>query len=140
MMCASSRASGTHISPVSPNPCGTPPPIEALREHQCLIGTGTNWHFLDRGTPRTSAPHGRWQCNSGAAIADAAISGIGICQLPLFYVRHAIASGLLVPILQELRAAPEPIWAVYPQRRHLLPKVRGAVEALEAELQGLLDR
>ncbi len=32
------------------------------------------------------------------------------------------------------RAGDEPIYAVYPQRRHLLPKVAALVDLLEAEL------
>jgi DNA-binding transcriptional LysR family regulator len=64
---------------------------------------------------------------------------MGICQVPSFYVRQHIASGRLTPILADRRAEPEPIWAVYPQRRHLLPKVRSLVQALASELQSALD-
>ena len=39
----------------------------------------------------------------------------------------------------EERPEDEPIWAVYPTRRHLSPKVSGLVALLRARLQGRLD-
>uniref|UniRef100_UPI00389AD723 hypothetical protein n=1 Tax=Sphingopyxis solisilvae TaxID=1886788 RepID=UPI00389AD723 len=40
----------------------------------------------------------------------------------------------LVSLLDPLRPQEEPIWAVYPQRRHLLPKVRLLIDKLREEL------
>ena len=34
----------------------------------------------------------------------------------------------------------KPIWAFYPKRRHLLPKVRLLIDKLREELQGALRR
>ncbi|RYG28199.1 MAG: LysR family transcriptional regulator, partial [Burkholderiales bacterium] len=65
---------------------------------------------------------------------DAALAGMGICQLPEFYVLPYICAGELVPILAEFAPEEEPVWAVYPQRRHLLPKISRLVEALRVEL------
>jgi DNA-binding transcriptional LysR family regulator len=39
-----------------------------------------------------------------------------------------------------LRPQEEPIWAVYPQRRHLLPKVRLLIDKLREQLPGALQR
>jgi DNA-binding transcriptional LysR family regulator len=50
-----------------------------------------------------------------------------------------IMDGRLELVLDEFRANDEPIWAVYPQRRHLLPKVRKLVDRLRAELGPALD-
>jgi DNA-binding transcriptional LysR family regulator len=94
---------------------------------------------VERGKARIFMPEGRWRCNSGKAVAEAAAAGLGICQLPLFYVRQQIADGLLRPVLEQFRAAPEPIWVAYPKRRHLLSKVRNLADALEAQLQAALD-
>ena len=46
----------------------------------------------------------------------------------------------LVSLLDPLRPQEEPIWAVYPQRRHLLPKVRLLIDKLREELPGALRR
>ena len=51
-----------------------------------------------------------------------------------------LQSGALVSLLDPLRPQEEPIWAVYPQRRHLLPKVRLLIDKLREELPGALRR
>jgi hypothetical protein len=47
-----------------------------------------------------------------------------------------LQSGALVSLLDPLRPQEEPIWAAYPQRRHLLPKVRLLIDKLREELPG----
>lgn len=111
---------------------GIPRTIDDLSAHDCLVGSNRQWHFVIDREPVSWRPNARWQCNSGSAVADAAIAGMGICHLPSFYVREAIADGTLVPLLEAFRAPDETIWAVYPQRRHLLPKVRRLVDQLIA--------
>src|SRR3546814_20587549 len=85
-------------------------------------------------------PLARWRCNSGGAIVEAALAGMGLCQLPEFYVRHHVATGRLVPVLADARSAPEPIWAVYPKRRHLQAQIRNFVDLLEDKLTPPLER
>ena len=77
---------------------------------------------------------------SKCAVAQAAVAGMGICQLPEFYVLPHIASGALVPLLADFAMEDEPIWAVYPQRRHLLPKITGLLDLLRSELPVALAR
>jgi len=113
---------------------GHPKTIAELADHQCLIGTANVWHFRVNGSDHVFRPQGRWRCNSGAAIVHAALEDMGLCQLPEFYVLPYIANGSLNTLLDDVRADDEPIWAVYPQRRHLLPKVRNIVDRLRAEL------
>lgn len=64
----------------------------------------------------------------------------GACQLPDFHVTPHLQSGTLVQILDALRPQEEPIWAVYPKRRHLLPKVRLLMDKLREELPGRCSR
>jgi DNA-binding transcriptional LysR family regulator len=113
---------------------GTPANVANLDAHACLIGTAATWHFNVEGTDHVYRPRGRFQCNSGGTIADAALAGMGICQLPDFYVLPHVATGRLTLLLENLRRDDEPIWAVYPERRHLMPKVRDLVERLRQEL------
>lgn len=117
---------------------GIPRSIDDLSGHDCLVGSSRLWQFAVQDQLRPYRPVPRWQCNSGSAIADAAIAGMGICHLPSFYLRDAIEKGQLVPILQTYRPPAEPVWAIYPQRRHLLPKVRRVVELLISNLGGVL--
>jgi DNA-binding transcriptional LysR family regulator len=118
---------------------GSPQSVAALAAHDCLIGSASTWHFTKDGDELTYRPKGRWRCNSGIAITEAALSGMGICQLPDFYVAAHLRSGALVALLEDVRTEDEPIWAVYPHRRHLLPKVRGLVDKLRSDLGPTLN-
>lgn len=113
---------------------GTPQSVEELAGHECIIGTNSLWQFHVDGQELLHRPQGRFRCNNGQAVIDACISGLGICQLPDFYIVPYLQHGMIRPILQALRPPNETIWAVYPQRRHLLPKVKAAVACLEHEL------
>lgn len=114
---------------------GTPSTAEELSDHHCLVGSSTTWHFDREGRDLTLRPVGKWHCNSGTVIADAAIAGLGVCQLPEFYVKAFIDDGKLVPLLEHQHPPDEPVWAVYPHRRHLTPKVRLLVELLRRDLR-----
>ncbi len=115
---------------------GVPREIADLSVHDCLVGSAQQWHFR-RG--QSFRPQGRWHCNSGSTVVEACVAGMGVCQLPAFYVREHLAAGRLQEVLEDERPEDEPIWAVYPTRRHLSPKVSGLVTLLRARLQGRLD-
>ncbi|RVQ69789.1 LysR family transcriptional regulator [Croceicoccus ponticola] len=115
---------------------GEPREIADLASHSCLVGSAQQWHFR-RG--HSFRPRGRWQCNSGTTVVEACLAGMGVCQLPAFYVREHIAAGRLQQVLEHVRPEDEPIWAVYPTRRHLSPKVSGLVALLRAKLQARFD-
>lgn len=116
---------------------GRPQTVAELAGHDCILGSASSWHFA--GDKRFQ-PKGRWRCNSGASVLDAAIAGLGICQIPAFYIGGALREGLIEPILEDLAPEHEPIWAVYPQQRHLSPKVGLVVDHLQKHLQTALDR
>lgn len=113
---------------------GTPRRIEDLAAHNCLIGSAATWHFAVAGEERVVRPSGTWRCNSGAVVLEAALAGMGICHLPEFYLLRPLASGALVEVLADHAMAEEPIWAVYPERRHLAPWVRRLVDRLKRDL------
>ncbi|WP_165191676.1 LysR family transcriptional regulator [Caulobacter soli] len=114
---------------------GAPENLAAIADHACVVGASETWTFSDAGGETTIRPSGRWRCNSGQAVLDAAIAGLGLCQLPNFYVDGPIAAGTLVPLLEQHRPADEGVWAVYPHLRHLPAKVRLLAEHLEAALR-----
>ncbi|MBA4356070.1 MAG: LysR family transcriptional regulator, partial [Novosphingobium sp.] len=117
---------------------GIPRSVDDMEHHECLLATSDVWRFRVDGEPRTLRPRGRWRCNSGAAVYEATLAGMGLCQLPAFYVNRAIAEGHLIEVLQHHRPDDDPIWAVYPQRRHLLPKVQRLIDKLRRELPNAL--
>lgn len=111
---------------------GVPDSLDDLSRHACLTGTADFWHFSDHGRQVEFRPPGTWRCNSGFAVLDAARQGLGLCQLPDFYVEGDLASGTLVSLLDANRPPDEGIWAVYPHRRHLSPKVSLLVDYLKS--------
>lgn len=135
-----SRRIATVASPAYLAERGEPFTVDALTGHDCLIGTSSTWHFLENGEVRHFVPEGRWRCNSGKSVAKAAAAGLGICQLPLFYLRMHLAAGRLQPVLMNACPDPEPIWLVYPKRRHLLSNVFSLADLIEARLQDAIDR
>lgn len=113
---------------------GTPTSLEDLAHHECLLGAAETWSFRRSGQPYLHRPHGRFRCNSGYAVLRAALSGLGLCWLPDFYVRQHLADGDLVEVLVEHRPEDEGVWAVYPDRRHVPAKVKAMMSRLH---QGL---
>ncbi|TVT73830.1 MAG: LysR family transcriptional regulator [Pseudomonas sp.] len=113
---------------------GRPHTLSELARHNCLIGTSDIWSFQIEGREQHFKPSGNWRCNSGEAVLDAALRGFGLCQLPDYYVQGPLRRGELVSLLESNQPPDTAVWAVYPQRRYPLPKVRLLVEALKTGL------
>lgn len=113
---------------------GTPQTLADLANHRCLGGSLDHWRFLENGKLRNWRVGSAWSCNSGLALKDAALKGLGIVQLPDYYVQAALAQGSLVSLLESHRLPDDGVWVVYPQNRHLSPKVRLLVDFLVTQL------
>lgn len=113
---------------------GIPHSISELNKHSCLLGTNDHWHFRETGREKSIRVTGRLRYNNGYSLTDAALKGLGIVQLPDYYVQQHIQRGELVTLLDSYRAPDEGIWAVYPQNRHLSPKIRLLVDYLSEQL------
>lgn len=126
----SSRRLYVCASPEYLNRHGEPHTLSELNHHSCLQGTLDYWRFRSQGQERNLRIHGRIRCNSGHALLDAALKGLGIVQLPDYYVDEALNKGQLVSLLNPFQGEDEGIWALYPQNRLLSPKVRLLVDYL----------
>lgn len=113
---------------------GRPHSLSELARHNCLIGSTDQWLMQVEGREQSVRVQGKWRCNSGQAVLDAAVKGTGLCQLPDYYVLEHLRSGALVSLLEAHQPPNTAVWALYPQQRHLSPKVRGLIEHLR---QGL---
>ena len=113
---------------------GVPYSLSELDQHNCLQGTLDYWRFQEDGKPRNIRVKGKLRCNSGHALTDAALKGIGIVQLPDYYVQQYIDSGQLIPLLTPFTESDDGIWALYPHNRHLSSKVRMLVDYLAEQL------
>ncbi|WP_305909437.1 LysR family transcriptional regulator [Methylomarinum sp. Ch1-1] len=101
------------------------------------------WPSLGLGTPQQSHSwqlHGangaeavlhhnpRFVTTDMIALRNAAVTGVGVVQLPVLMVREQLAEGVLLTLLPEWAPCREIIHAVFPSRRGLLPSVRALVD------------
>lgn len=113
---------------------GQPHSISELKNHNCLLGTLDYWRFKSNNGEKTIRVKGTIQYNSGISLVDAALKGLGLVQLPDYYVEAYIQSGQLVSLLAQHQEPDDGIWAIYPQNRHLSPKIRALVDYLDNHL------
>jgi DNA-binding transcriptional LysR family regulator len=113
---------------------GVPHSLSELNKHSCLLGTLDYWHFRDAGKEKNIRVTGRLRYNSGYSLVDATLKGLGIVQLPDYYVQHYLQNGQLISMLDNYRELDEGIWALYPHNRHLSPKIRLLVEYLSEHI------
>lgn len=124
----------TCASPDYLNAHGTPQTPDDLKQHACLIyayrDTPSEWQFRDEsGKKHSVVVSGPFHHNNGLAARHIALSGVGIFVTPTFYVGEDLRAGRLIAILPQYTPLPElSIYAVYPERRHLSPKVRTFVD------------
>jgi DNA-binding transcriptional LysR family regulator len=118
---------------------GVPERPEDLVHHDCIVYTygqsPGKWRFQSReGGEEVVVPvQGTLQTNNGIVERDAALEGLALCMLPTFYVGDELRSGALRAVLCDFPAVELGIYAVYPQRRNLSPKVRAYVDYLREQ-------
>jgi DNA-binding transcriptional LysR family regulator len=101
-----------------------PHTLGELSRHNCLLGSNTFWLFSDNGQRRELKVSGNWRSNSGPALLDAVRKGLGIAQLPDYYVEPALERGELVSMLEQYRYPYSGVWLVYPQARQRSPRLQ----------------
>lgn len=122
---------------------GLPQTPEDLQQHLCInhvipqTGRVRDWRFQRDGRPFTVEVAGAFTIDHAETATAAAIAGAGILQLYNFVVGDAIATGQLVPLLQDYAPAGVPIAVVYAQKRYLSAKVKVFVEFLQGRMAEL---
>lgn len=132
----SSRQHFVCASPAYIEQQGSPKSIADLKQHNCLLGSADFWLFGDKknNEKKSVRVSGSLRCNSGLGLVDAALKGIGIVQLPEYYVTKHINEGELVVLLDDQQRGQEGIWALYPQNKYLANKVRLLIDFLKENL------
>lgn len=113
---------------------GTPDDPHSLVNYNCLVGTLGTWRFRQGQRNFDISVNGNWRSNNGRALVSAAKQGVGLVQLPDFYVTDDLEKGALVPVLESCNPTDTAVWAVYPHNRHLSAKVRLFVNYLAETL------
>lgn len=95
-----------------------------------LMAMGENWEFEGPDGRVFAKVVPRFRSNSGGTCRAGALQHLGIILQPSFLVGEDLRSGALVEVLPKYRSIELGVYAVYPTRKHLSPKVRMLVEFL----------
>jgi len=123
---------------------GIPKIPQDLQQHDwislSLFSAPLTWQFEKKGQKHNIQKqnvqkqkvqmHSQLKSNSVAAVVALAKSGQGISALSKFVVQDDIDQGLLQPLLTDYELEASGIYAVYPHREHVPPKVRIFIDFL----------
>ncbi|WP_426191036.1 LysR substrate-binding domain-containing protein [Massilia sp. DWR3-1-1] len=122
---------------------GVPRSVDALVKEHRLLGFSAPaslniWPLAGSGTGAGAAGlaiEPVLRASNGGSLRQLALHGAGIVCLSHFMTRHDLASGALVPVLDELRLPwTQPIWAVFYKQGALAPRVAALVDFLARRL------
>jgi len=119
---------------------GRPATAEQLLDHNCLVFVHASnadlWRLERPGGDQTVRVSGDLRANNSLVAREAVVAGRGIANLAYFVIQQQVHNGELVRVFPD--ASPEvlSVFAIYPDRRYLSPKVSVFVEFL----QGWLER
>ena len=115
---------------------GTPQHPAELAAHAVIsysyLATRDEWHFAGPQGPVSVKTQPCIHTNNGDTCRAAALAHQGIILQPDFLVGRDLASGTLVELMPTFRALELGIYAVYPTRKHVPPKVRALIDFLAA--------
>jgi len=113
---------------------GRPAHPSDLKNHDALIYDyllePDTWTFKGPEGQISVIVSGRMRANNGEVLLDAAKRGLGVCLAPTFFCCGEVRGGELEIVLSEFEDDPISVYAVYPHRRHLSPRVRAFVDFL----------
>jgi len=122
---------------------GEPRAPADIAQHDCitysLFSGGDHWHFEGPHGPAGVKVHGRLRSNNGDTCVQAALQDQGLILQPSFLVDPHLRRGALVALMPDWRAIELGVYAVYPTRRHVAPKVRLLIDFLAQALGETAD-
>jgi DNA-binding transcriptional LysR family regulator len=109
---------------------GTPQHPSELQQHQCLVLQAMDpWRLrAPDGSELVLRVGGRLRSDSGLAILDAAVDGLGIALLATWHATEQLRNGQLVRIMPGYQSDESMISAVYLNRKFLPPKSRAFID------------
>lgn len=132
VLCASPQYLASHGVPSHPS---------ELTKHE-VIGYsywsgGDAWQFDGPDGPVRVTIKPWMTTNNGDTCRAGALAHQGIILQPTFLIGDDLSAGRLVELLPEYRSIELGIYAIYPTRKHVAPKVRALVEFLTEQLSKL---
>ena len=113
---------------------GKPNTPNELLKHRLVTFRGksvyNDWHFIVNGVSSTMHVKGKLSMSSGEHILRAVINGGGISMLSGYITGRQIRDGRLQNLLTEFVKEEDPIYAVYPSKKYLSPKIKHFISYL----------
>lgn len=113
---------------------GAPYHPKQLANHSMLIDESNRQpgriRYFENGNEHQVTVHGQIVVNQGPVLAQLAIAGLGIAQLPGFMVEKPIEEGKLVPLLEAFNPPKADVSLVYPASKLTNPAVRAFIDHL----------
>ena len=97
--------------------------------------TKDEWHFDGPQGPVSVKTQPCMHTNSGDTCRAAALAHQGVILQPTFLVGNDLAAGTLVELMPEFRSIELGIYAIYPTRKHVAPKVRALIDFLAVHIE-----
>lgn len=118
---------------------GTPAHPGELAGHRALtrshLGLHPQWRFQVEGRALDVAVDSRMDASEPAPLIEVALQGFGVLYLPALLVQPHLASGALVPVLQDCVRSDMWLSAAYLQRRHNSAALRALLDFLEMRVK-----
>lgn len=114
---------------------GEPASLEDLAGHRAInyvSSTGRRYpfEFMVDGTQTDVEIPGRVTVSGAEVYAAAGLAGLGMIQVPRYRVAALLDQGTLIELLPHHPPPPMPVSVLYPQSRHMSPRVRVFVDWL----------
>lgn len=103
---------------------GAPKSLEDLQSHPALMQGTESWRFRDGDKIVVFHPQGRFKADTGFALVEAVLAGLGVIALPEFLADKHLASGKLVQLLPQYPIPEAGLYIVRPPGDHPARKVR----------------
>lgn len=125
VLCASPAYLERHGSPQHPSELAR----HAVMAYS-LMAIGDVWPFEGPDGAVSVKVHPKMWSNSGDTCCAAALAHQGLVLQPSFMVGTHLQAGTLVEVMPQFRAQELGVYAVYPSRKHVTPKVRVLIDFL----------
>lgn len=118
---------------------GTPQHPQDLAVHNCLTYTyfgKSLWQFERQGEQVAIPVSGNLSANESLVLLTGAVEGAGIVMQPYYSAAPLIASGQLVPLLEQWQPQEMGIYAIYASRRQMPKALRALLDFLVEWFKG----
>lgn len=113
-----------------------------LERHTCIAFSFASewnvWQFRGQdGTRYGVRPASVVETTQGEIARDLTLAGFGITRLAEFHIGDDLRAGRLVPVLKDYQEpSKEPLYLVYPNRKHISPRVKAFCDFMERQIAG----